>query len=388
MPDFRGPRGGVTAMFILNGALFGIWASRIPAFVDHFALTSDQLGLLLLCLGGGAIVSFPLAGRASDRRGAAGVTRVIALAYAVSLAALALSPNLPVLALALLAFGAAHGAMDVTMNAWGAEVERRMARPILPVFHAMWSLGAGLGAASGFAAVRLGVPVGPHFLVLGALVTAVALWFARIDWKSDRSDAPGSVFAIPKGRLALVGLIAMSAALCEGAMADWSAVFLDSVKGIDEARAALGYVAFSAAMVGVRLSGAATVAWLGTTLSARLSGVCVFLGVVTVLLAPALAIALAGFALIGAGAALIMPLAFSRAAADPLIRPGRAIASVATLGYGGMLMGPPLIGFLADATTLSFAFAVLAVFGVAIVALAPCLVIPAKGDLDPDGALR
>jgi MFS family permease len=388
MVDLQGPRSAVTAMFALNGALFGIWAGRIPAFVARFDLAPHQLGLLLLCLGAGAILSFPLAGRLSDSRGAAQVTRWIAALYVLGLIALALAPSLPALALALVLFGAAHGAMDVTMNAWAAEVEAHVARPIMPIFHAMWSLGAAVGAASGFAAVWLGLPVAPHFILGGLAVGAICLWCARRPWQSARSDAPGSVFAIPRGRLALVGFVAMSAALGEGAMADWSAVFLIEVTGIGEARAALGYAAFSVAMVAARLAGARILSRLGPARAARLSGISAVAGVMLALAAPGLGLALVGFMAMGLGYALIMPLAFSRAAADPAVRPGRAIASVATLGYGGMLMGPPLIGALAGVTSLATAFGVLAVLGLAIVALAPCLRAPATGDLDPAPALR
>ena len=156
----------VTAAFTLNGMLFGVWASRVPGFKESFALSEATLGFLLLALAGGAIVSFPLAGGLSERWGASRMTILCAIFYCPALIGLALAPSPLLLGVALFIFGALHGAMDVSMNGWGAQVENRMNRPTMSIFHAMFSLGAGLGAASGYIAVRMGVaPVG-HFTVM------------------------------------------------------------------------------------------------------------------------------------------------------------------------------------------------------------------------------
>jgi MFS family permease len=361
VPDPRSPVIAVSAMFALNGALFGTWASRIPDFVERFAIPSGLLGLLLLCLAGGAILSFPLAGALSDRFGAATLTRAMAAFYGVALACLALSPSIWLLTASLLLFGMGHGAMDVAMNAWGAEVERGRGRHLMPMFHAMFSLGAGLGAASGYGALSAGFGVAPHFLLLGGLLTVGALGLASGRWESVRTPRSGVAFALPRGHLVAVGLIAFACSLGEGAMADWSAVFLDRATEASAAQAALGYAAFSVTMVVTRLSGGILIAALGAGRAARISGAFAFVGITIVMLSTQLVPALAGFALLGVGYAVIMPLAFSRAAAEPGVGAGRAIAGVATLGYGGMLLGPPVIGFLAELTSLRLSFLLLAV---------------------------
>lgn len=371
--DPRGPRMSVSAMFGANGVLFGIWASRIPDFVERFTIPSGLLGLLLLCIAGGAIVSFPIAGTLSDRYGAAATTRILSALQALALVCLALAPNLWLLAAALVFFGASMGAMDVTMNAWGSEVERAVARPVMPMFHAMFSLGAGLGAASGYGAVSAGLTIGAHFLLLGPAVTAIALLLASAPWDSVRSERSKALFVMPKGALVLVGLIALGSALGEGAMADWSAVFLDQATEATTAQAALGYAVFSAAMVLTRLAGGSLIGRLGAVRATRMSGVLAFAGVVILILSGSLLPALAGLALMGVGYAVVVPLAFSRAAAEPGIGAGQAIASVATLCYGGMLLGPPLIGFIAEAAGLRAAFGLLAVLALMIVALAEAL---------------
>ena len=179
--------------------------------------------------------------------------------------------------------------------------------------------------------------------------------------------------ALPSGALLLAGTIAFAVSMGEGAMADWSAVFLRAVAGASEAQAALGYAAFSAAMVLTRLSGAMIVQRLGPVGTMRASGSVAFAGLALAAGAGTLALALPGFAMAGVGYAVVMPLVFSRAASDAAMRPGPAIAGVATLGYGGMLLGPPVMGFVAEAAGLRASFAMLAMLALVAVALAPSL---------------
>jgi len=371
----------VAAMFALNGAFFGTWASRVPAVAEKFGLEPGALGLVLLAIGLGAVTSFPLAGRWSDQLGAARVTLALAAVHLVAVWLVALAPSVGLLAAALLLFGAMHGAMDVTMNAWAGEVERAARRPIMPVFHAVWSLGAGLGAATGWVAVKVGVGIPLHFIAVGTLAGAVALAVARGAWVSEvhLHEGKAPVFAFPTGALLPVALVAMGSSVGEGGMADWSAIFLVTATGANEAAAALGYTVFSVAMVTVRFLGSGLVAALGPVRAARLAGVSAAAGALVAVIFASYPVALAGFVLMGIGYALIIPLAFSRAANDPVVRPGRAIAAVATLGYGGILLGPPILGFIAHATSVRFAFGVIALLAVMISLLAGALRPPAEG---------
>ncbi len=261
------------------------------------------------------------------------------------------------LGLFLFLFGAVHGAMDVAMNAWAAEVERRGTRRLMAGFHAMFSLGAGIGALSGYLAVLAGLSLLAHFALASALLFAATYGWARIDWTSDRAErTSGAIFAWPTGPLLLVGVVAFCSSLGEGAMADWSAVYLRDVGQVSEGTAALGYAVFSVAMVVMRLLGDRVAGAFGPVNAARWGGVSAFVGVSLAVLVPQPGMILLGFALLGLGYAVIVPLAFSRAANDPAIPPGQAISSVATLGYGGMLLGPPVIGFVASIAGLQVAF--------------------------------
>ncbi|MCA8878471.1 MAG: MFS transporter [Rhodobacteraceae bacterium] len=362
-------------MFALNGALFGLWASRIPAFVDRHGIEPGALGLVLFAMAAGAILSFPIAGGLSDKMGAARATRRIALVYMVTLWLLPLAPNVWMLAAALALFGSAHGGMDVTMNAWAAEVESRAGRPVMSSLHAMWSLGAGLGAALGWGSVQIGLAPGPQFWGLGLALGAAAMWLAAIAWESTRHHG-GPAFAFPRGILLLVGLVAFGSAIGEGAMADWSAVFLTRVAGATEAQAALGYAAYSAAMVAMRLAGDRVVLWFGPVRAVRTGGLLAAAGALVALTLATPATAILGFMVMGLGYAVVMPLAFGRAARDPNLSAGRAIASVATLGYGGVLIGPPVIGAVAAAFSLPAGFGLIALLALGIAALAGVLAPP------------
>lgn len=369
----RTPWIAISAMFVLNGALFGIWASRIPAVKEQHDLSPSILGLLLLLLAGGAILMFPMAGRMVDGIGAARTTRILAVAYVIALPLIAQSPDFWFLAVALFTFGACHGGMDVAMNAWGAEAERASGRSFMSSLHAMFSLGAGLGAASGWLAVQSGVSLTGHFAIGSLLIFVPAFWLAAIPWEAKASGQRGALFSLPKGALLLVGIIAFASSMGEGAMADWSAIFLTLVANAPESEAALGYAVFSITMVVVRLFGDIIIGRFGGVMVTRVAAIFAGAGVLLAVIGGSLESGLIGFALMGVGYAVVMPLAFSRAASEPGVSPGAGIASVATLGYGGLLLGPPVIGFLAEAFGLRSAFLLLAALAAVMLLLAGAL---------------
>ncbi|SHJ15018.1 Major Facilitator Superfamily protein [Shimia gijangensis] len=364
----------VAAMFTLNGALFGMWASRIPAFTDALQLDHATLGLLLLLLAAGAILSFPIAGRMTDKHGAALVTRLLGFANCAALILIAFSPGIATIAVALFLFGATHGAMDVSMNAWAAESDRASGKALMPVFHAVWSFGAGMGALSGVGAIAMDWLPLAQFGIVGVILTSLTLWLANIPWQSQTGqDHGGPLFPLPKGPLLLVGLLALCSTLGEGAMADWSAIYLRDAAGATEGLAAAGYAVFSAAMVCVRLSGAALTRALGPIRATQTSGAVALIGVLLIVGLATPQATLIGLGFLGRGYGLVVPLAFSRAANDPELPQAQAIARVATLSYGGMLLGPPTIGFLAATTSLRMSFGLLGVLALGTIMLATVL---------------
>ena len=263
------------------------------------------------------------------------------------------------------------------MNGWGARVEARLKRSTMSIFHATFSLGAGVGAASGYFAATWGMLIVWHFATLAALSSAIAFAYMMAGNGTTKTPAAskstGPAFMLPPKSLLLVGLVAFSASMGEGAMADWSAVFLRLVVEVSEARAALGYAVFSLMMVITRLLGGQILERFGAVVTIRASGTIAFIGLMISIFGGSFGAGLLGFALAGIGYAVVMPVVFSRAAADPNFPPGLAIASVATLGYGGMLLGPPIVGFVASYVGLQLSFLVLAGFALLAASLAPSL---------------
>ncbi|WP_026621866.1 MFS family permease (plasmid) [Ensifer sp. WSM1721] len=369
------PWRSVAAAFVLNGVLFGTWASRVPAVMARFQVGDAGFGVLLLLLGLGALISFPVAGRLSDRLGAVQITRRIAVAFLVSIVFLGLAPTIPLLGAALLLFGMSHGSMDVAVNSWAAEVEKHTGQSMMSSFHAMWSVGAVVGAASSYVATFFQTPVDIHFLVTAVISGGILGPFLLLDWQSTirTSEKRAGGLAFPRSALLLVGLIALASGLGEGTAADWSAVYLHDIVGTGEAYATLGYAGFSVAMVIMRLNVDSLVTRLGPAAVTRSSGFSATFGILLIVAGDNLPLVLIGFVLMGVGYAAILPLAFSRAAADPIVPAGQAIASVATFAYGAMMLGPPAIGLLAEATTMRVCFFMVGLFALLAAVLAPVL---------------
>ncbi len=370
--NVRAAHRAVAAIFFFNGAMFGAFASRIPAIKAANGLSEATLGLVLLALAAGALISFQVAAWLTGRFGAASLARIVVVVFIPAVIAVGLSTNGWVLAAMLFVFGFGFGGQDVAMNTWGAEVEKAAKRSIMSGLHGMFSLGAGVGAGSGALAAGVGATPLVHFLVFGVALSIVASLIANVEWESDKAPrdpttaAPTKPWrALPPGTLLLVGVMALVAFMSEGAIADWSALYLVDLLDASEAAAPIGFVAFSVAMVVGRFSGDAVIQRVGRGRTARGAGVLSVIGGVVVVTAVAPWVAWAGFAVMGLGLSAIAPLAFARAAMDPNMAPGPAIAAVATFGYGGLLLGPPMMGFIAHLTSLQVSFVVITVAVVA-----------------------
>ena len=362
MHVIRSSRFAVSVIFAINGVVFGTWASRIPEISDFHNLSPAALGLLIFLLGLSAVVAFSVFGRAADRYGASTVTkRTTFLLIPLTLIFIAFANSIWMLVAAIIFFGAIHGGDDVAMNAWAAEVERKNNRPLMSSFHAMWSLGAGLGAGAGVltAYYNLGMPI--HFTITSIIIFLVMLSVVTIPFNSEKKekDSKAPFISMPKGALLPVAFITFFASLGEGMVADWSAIFLRSVTDLSNGGAAIGFTVFSVCMFAMRLMGDKIALKFGASETARYSGLVALAGSLIVLTFESLVPLMIGFGLIGLGIAVIIPLAFSRAGKDKEISQGTAIASIATLGYGGMLLGPLFVGLIAEITSIKTGFLLL-----------------------------
>ena len=362
MKIFKNSRFAVSLIFAINGMVFGTWASRIPAIVDFHDLSPGSLGLLIFLAGLSAVIAFSIFGRAADRYGAAFITkRATLLLIPLTLIFIAYANSIWMLVFAVIFFGAIHGGDDVAMNAWAAEVEREYTRPVMSSFHAMWSLGAGIGAGLGSFLAFYEVGFKNHFSLISIVIFVLALSAAFVPFESQKNkkEANSPFISIPKGSLLPVATITFFASLSEGAVADWSAIFLKSVASLNDGNAALGFTVFSVCMFSMRLLGDRISFILGPATAARYSGLVALTGSIILLVSDSFLLLLLGFGLIGLGIAVIIPLAFSRAGNDETISQGTAIASIATLGYGGMLLGPLFLGLIAEITSIKTSFLIL-----------------------------
>lgn len=361
----------VTALFVAHGAMLGTWFARIPAIKDDLELSEGGLGLVLLCATLGGFVFMPLAGWIVAREGSRATTRQSLVAMALLLPALAWAPNPLLLGVALFAFGAALGSLDVAMNAHGLVVEALYGRPILSSFHAGWSLGGLVGAGAGALVAWAGVEPLPHFGAAAVVYGAIGLAGSAglLPSEADRPEAPPR-FGRPPRRLAVLAALAFCGLLAEGAVADWGAVYLAESLDTGAALAALGFAAFSVAMVAGRLLGdALTSSWGPIALTRR--GAALAGGALAVALVVGNpAVALVAFACMGAGIAAMVPIFFRAGGSLPGVPASVGIATLTTAGYTAFLVGPPAIGFAAEAVGLPLALGICVVLLAVLVAFA------------------
>jgi predicted MFS family arabinose efflux permease len=408
-PRLRRAALATALVFATNGFLLGSWVARLPATRDRLAASAAELGLVLLAPGIGSLLSMPFSGRWCRRFGSRLVVAATTVAASAVLAALAVVPNLVALGATLFVWGAFYGSWDVAMNVHGSAVEQRAGREWMPRYHACWSVGGIAGAGFGALAAHAGAPLVLHFAAVAVACTVLVMVALR-SFVEDRaqgaeatpagepgaSQPPDPVPGPPEGetsrtrdlappavhnprrsrvltgRLLLVGVVTLCATTLEGAAADWLALFLTDERGATASLAAFGYAVFAVAMAAGRFSGTAVAERLGRDGAVRAGGLVSFAGVLLTVLGPGLAAAYAGAALWALGVCLVFPAAVSAGGEAP-DRPADAIAAVTTIGYGGFLLGPPLIGLLADRVGLGRALLVLLVLAAGIATLAPAV---------------
>jgi MFS family permease len=362
----------VTAVFFLNGLIFGSWAARIPAVRDHVGLSDGELGLALACGAIGSIIAMPIAGGRAARLGSRRATRVALTLIALAAGIVSLAPSLPVLCVFLLFFGAAMGSCDVTMNAHGVTVERRYGRAILAAFHAWFSIGGLAGGAIGALAAALAIDVRIHLAIIAAIVGIVGLTWSRwfLDNEADAIGRAEPMLMRPPRRLLALGALAFACLLIEGASSDWSGVYLRDELGTSAATAALGFTAFSVTMTLGRLFGDRLVDRFGPVRVVRAGAAIAAAGFGAALLVAAPVAGILGFACLGAGMAGVVPIVFRASGHVPGMAAGVGLAAVSSTGYLGFLVGPPTIGGIAQLTSLPSALVVLVVLSAAVAALA------------------
>ncbi|MFF2702593.1 MFS transporter [Streptomyces cyaneofuscatus] len=362
--------------FALDGFLFAGWVVRIPAIKQQTGASASTLGLALLGVSAGAVITMMLTGRLCRRYGSHAVTVACGVLLPLSIALPAQTHSALSLGLVLLVFGAAYGGMNVAMNSAAVDLVAELRRPVMPSFHAAFSLGGMVGAGLG-GLVAGGLSASTHLFLLagiGLLVTAFAGPALLRHRPARTTPEPRTPQAQPQQKLTprarrivvLFGVIALCTAYGEGALADWGALHLEQDLDAHPGLAAAGYALFALTMTIGRLTGTLLLERLGQTRTLVLGGAVAAAGMLLGALAPTAWLALAGFAVTGLGLANIFPVAVGRA--GELAGPS-GVAAASTLGYGGMLLGPPAIGFLADWFSLPIALTTVALLAAAAAAL-------------------
>ncbi len=381
----RMARWAVSAIFFLTGAGTANWAVRIPAVQERLGLTPGQLGIALLGVSAGAILAMPIAGRLVARHGSRPVTRVAALAFALALVLPSLAGSFGALLASLVALGLTNGMLDVAMNAQAATVQQHYRQPIMSRIHALYSFGGLAGAALGGRVAAIGIEVKPH-LAMVAVVLAVAsllLGAGMLPASADAAPEQSPTTRLTR-HLAALGFVAFCVLFGEGAMVNWSAVYLRDVVGAGPGLAAAGFAAFSLTMASGRAVGDALTTHLRPVRLTRLGGALASLGATLAIVVPRPWAVVLGFGMIGAGLSSIFPIVLAAASRTPGVVPGAAIALVSMCGYSGLLAGPPLIGAVASALTMRGGLALVALTSLVVAFLARSLRETTSG---PDGGV-
>ena len=359
----RANRIAVASFFFIAGLSFASWASRIPDIKTKLHLSDAALGAVLFALPVGSMISLPLSGWLVAKYGSKRMVTIGAACYPLALIFIGMATNVWQLVGVLFAFGLLGNLCNISVNTQAVGVESLYGRSIMASFHGIWSLAGFSGAAVGTFLVSKNISPFIHFCLIATVSLIVNMIVQRFALAKDGGYPDQPVFAKPDTRLLKLGLIAFSCMVCEGTMFDWSGVYFQKVVEAPKELITLGYAAFMGTMAGGRFIGDRIVTRFGQQRVLQGSGIVITCGLLIAVLFPTIVSATAGFLLVGFGVSSVIPLVYSAAGKSKTLSPGVALAAVSTIGFLGFLMGPPVIGFIAQAFSLRWSFTLIAFLG-------------------------
>jgi MFS family permease len=364
-------RYAVSVLFFLCGFIFSCWATRIPVFKEAFDLNEAELGAILFMLPLGSFIALPFAGWAVDRYGSRFMSVVSIILYAASLYALAWCSTVFALSVMLFIFGFMGDNVNIAMNTQGLDVQHRSDKPILSSFHGLWSVGALVGALIGGWTLKKQYSTHDHYLMIlfPILVITLVTFFYLIP-HDDRNEDGRKLLAMPDKALMIIGIICLCCTLCEGAMADWSALYYKEVVDDVSKVSTTGFTAYAFTMAIGRFTGDKLISALRFRKVLILDGVLIAGGMLMALSTTVPVLVIIGFALVGFGVSTIIPISYSMAGKSETLKPSVALAAVSTIGFTGFLIGPPFIGFIAHETGLRIALGIVVILGSCVFLLA------------------
>lgn len=360
----------LSTLYFLSGLCFASWASRIPDIKESFQLSDGELGSLLLIRPIGSLCAMPLSGYLVDQHGSRLASVAGVAGFGISLLMLGLAPSVTWLVVSLLFFGMCSNLINISVNTQALVVQKSFGRVIMASFHGVWSLAGFCGAAIGALVLTLGLEVIPHFLLITSITLVVlAICYQYLTHEKDERSDKKLVFKKPDRHLMMLGSIAFCGLICEGCMFDWSGVYFKQVIEAEEGLIAAGYMAFLGMMALGRFISDYFTNRYGTSSILMSSGCLIFLGLLIAVIFPNLYTGILGFLLVGAGTSSVIPVTYNEVGKSKTFSPGIALAMVGTIGYFGFLLGPPLIGIIAELLSLRASFALVAVVGLTISAI-------------------
>lgn len=368
--EVRLNRVAVSALFFMHGLCFASWASRIPTIQVNLGLSESALGTVLFALPVGFFVSLPFAGVLVGLLGSRRVAVLASVFYALALVAIGLAANAVGLFGCLFLLGFFANLLNISINTQAVAVEGMYKKKIMASFHGIWSLAGFAGAAIGTWMIGKGYSPFQHYVCVGILFIVVnALSAAYLVRKDEATGEKRPLFAMPDKSLLGLGIIAFCSMMVEGAMFDWSGIYFTKVLTVAPEYAGLGYTTFMVAMAAMRFMADGLTGKVGLTRMLQISGALATAGLLLSVIFPQMMPALAGFFFIGMGVSSVVPLVYSAAGKSESLSAGTALTAVSSLGFMGLLIGPPIIGFIADATSLRISFLAISVMSLAVVVL-------------------
>lgn len=349
--------------FFIAGLTYSSWACRIHDVKAYFSLNNAELGSVLFSLPVGLMISLPISGWMVTRMGSRRVLITAGLLFPFMLWMVGLAAQIWQLVILLFLFGFMNNVFEIAMNTQAVGIETLYKRSIMASFHGLWSLAGFTGVGIGTLAIAMNWPVWIHFPVIAILCWTLVF----IAWKNllpeDEPSEPGPLFAKPDSNILKLGLIAFASMVTEGTMFDWSGIYFQKVIAVPESLTTVGYIAFMGTMAGGRFAADNIVTRFGVKYVLQFSGIISTTGLLLAVIFPNIYTATLGFLLVGIGVSSVVPLVIALAGKSKTLPPGVAIAAVSTVGFLGFLMGPPVIGFIAEAMSLRWSFTLIAILG-------------------------
>lgn len=364
-------RTAVMMFFFSHGIIFSSWASRIPFIKEKFGFTEGELGNLLLMIPVGQLLTMPLVGKLVSKYGSHKILSIGLFFYALMLIGIGLAPTTWTLAGVLMLFGVFSNMCNISTNTQGVIVENLYGRSIMTSFHGGWSIAGFFGALFGMVMIRLDVATWIHFAISFGMVFLMWLWASRNliaeEKKAEEKKSTGFKMDLT---LVILGVIGFCSMAVEGAMFDWSGVYFQEIVQVAKENVILGYTSFMIMMASGRFIGDKVIQKIGKKLTLQISGILMFVGMGISVFIPEMVPCMIAFMLVGVGVACNVPVVYSIAGRHKTIESGIAITMVSSISFLGFLMGPPLIGYIAELSDLRYSFGIFALFGILMTVLA------------------